>query len=66
MSDMSAVETRMEYEDQRKIISELQSRLATAELKIVDGEKLRKKLHNTILVKLCLCFFHLLLYFSYG
>uniref|UniRef100_A0A165ZDW0 Kinesin-like protein n=2 Tax=Daucus carota subsp. sativus TaxID=79200 RepID=A0A165ZDW0_DAUCS len=49
MSDMSAMETRMGFEDQKKMILELQSRLATSELKIVDGEKLRKKLHNTIL-----------------
>ncbi|KAL8130794.1 hypothetical protein AgCh_006927 [Apium graveolens] len=49
MSDMSALEIRMGFEDQKTIISELQSRLDTAEIKIVDGEKLRKKLHNTIL-----------------
>lgn len=57
MSDMSALETRMGYEDQKLIISELQSRLDTAEIKIVDGEKLRKKLHNTILVNYPCCFF---------
>lgn len=57
MSDMSAMETRMGFEDQKKMILELQSRLATSELKIVDGEKLRKKLHNTILVILFFCFF---------
>lgn len=57
MSDMSALETRMGFEDQKTIISELQSRLDAAEIKIVDGEKLRKKLHNTILVKLFICFF---------
>lgn len=61
MSDMSALETRMGFEDQKKMISELQNCLDIAESKIVDGEKLRKKLHNTILVKkfLCLLFFAL-------
>lgn len=49
MSDMSALETRMGFEDQKKMISELQNCLDIAESKIVDGEKLRKKLHNTIL-----------------
>lgn len=47
---MSAMETRTEYEEQKKFILELQTRLADAETKIVEGEKLRKKLHNTILV----------------
>lgn len=50
MSDMSALETRTGFEEQKKVICELQSRLADAELKIIEGEKLRKKLHNTILV----------------
>ncbi|KAI5642204.1 hypothetical protein M9H77_00282 [Catharanthus roseus] len=49
LSDMSAMETRTEYEEQKKFILELQNRLAEAEMKIVEGEKLRKKLHNTIL-----------------
>ncbi|CAI9088517.1 OLC1v1022861C3 [Oldenlandia corymbosa var. corymbosa] len=49
MSDMSAMETRTEFEQQKKFILELQSRLADAEMKVVEGEKLRKKLHNTIL-----------------
>ncbi|XAR67490.1 Minus-end-directed kinesin ATPase [Bertholletia excelsa] len=49
MSDLSALETRAEFEEQKKIIQDLQSRLAEAEVKIVEGEKLRKKLHNTIL-----------------
>lgn len=51
MSDMSAMETRTEFEEQKKFILELQNRLADAEMKIVEGEKLRKKLHNTILVR---------------
>lgn len=51
MSDMSALETRTEYEEQKKVIFDLRQRLADAETKVVEGEKLRKKLHNTILVK---------------
>lgn len=47
---MSSVETQFECEEQRKLISELQARLADAEFKVIEGEKLRKKLHNTILV----------------
>ncbi|XP_016464861.1 kinesin-like protein KIN-14N [Nicotiana tabacum] len=49
MSDMSALETKTEYEEQKKMIFDLQQRLADAETKVVEGEKLRKKLHNTIL-----------------
>ncbi|GFP89974.1 kinesin-3 [Phtheirospermum japonicum] len=49
LSDISAMETRSEFEEKRALILELKSRLADADLKIVEGEKLRKKLHNTIL-----------------
>ncbi|KAK7846158.1 kinesin-like protein kin-14n [Quercus suber] len=49
LSDSSALETRTEYEGQKKLINELQTRLADAEFKLVEGEMLRKKLHNTIL-----------------
>ncbi|KAJ6293200.1 hypothetical protein OIU78_025228 [Salix suchowensis] len=49
VSDLSAFETKTEFEEQKKLISELQNRLEDAELKIIDGEKFRKKLHNTIL-----------------
>lgn len=52
MSDLSALETRSEFEEQNKLISDLQSRLEDAEFKVIEGEMLRKKLHNTILVKL--------------
>ena len=45
-----ALETMTEYENQKKILESLQSRLEEAEQQILDGEKLRKKLHNTILV----------------
>ncbi|KAK4797152.1 hypothetical protein SAY86_029478 [Trapa natans] len=46
---ISSVETETECEDQRKLIRELQARLEDAEFKVIEGEKLRKKLHNTIL-----------------
>lgn len=46
------METRTEYEEQKKLIHDLQTRLSDAEIKIIEGEKLRKKLHNTILVVL--------------
>ncbi|XP_044472709.1 kinesin-like protein KIN-14M isoform X2 [Mangifera indica] len=49
MSDLSALETKAEFEGQRKLISELRNRLEDAECKLIEGEKLRKKLHNTIL-----------------
>ncbi|XP_059664811.1 kinesin-like protein KIN-14N isoform X2 [Cornus florida] len=49
MSDMSALATRTEFEEQKNIILDLQGRLTDAELKIIEGEKQRKKLHNTIL-----------------
>ncbi|XP_057950155.1 kinesin-like protein KIN-14N [Malania oleifera] len=49
MSDLSALETRVDFEEQKKLNNDLQDRLADAELKIIEGEKLRKKLHNTIL-----------------
>ncbi|KAI3702946.1 hypothetical protein L6452_28700 [Arctium lappa] len=49
MSDVSAFETRTGYEEQKRVNSDLQLRLAETELKLVEGEALRKKLHNTIL-----------------
>ncbi|XP_047342641.1 kinesin-like protein KIN-14N [Impatiens glandulifera] len=49
VADLSALETRTGYEELRSINNDLQTRLADAELKILEGEKLRKKLHNTIL-----------------
>ena len=50
MSDLSAMETRKHFEEQNMTICDLRNRLADAEVKLVEGEKLRKKLHNTILV----------------
>ncbi|XP_061336433.1 kinesin-like protein KIN-14C [Gastrolobium bilobum] len=49
MVDLSASETRKVFEEQKRIIHELQDRLADKEFQVVEGEKLRKKLHNTIL-----------------
>ncbi|RDY05311.1 Kinesin-like protein KIN-14C, partial [Mucuna pruriens] len=48
-ADLSASETRTVYEDQKRIIRELQERLEEKDLQVIEGEKLRKKLHNTIL-----------------
>ncbi|KAK4786957.1 hypothetical protein SAY86_010790 [Trapa natans] len=45
----SSVETQALCEEQRKLITDLQARLTVAESKVMEGEKLRKKLHNTIL-----------------
>nr|GEV14624.1 kinesin-like protein KIN-14C [Tanacetum cinerariifolium] len=42
-------EIRTEYEDQKRIVADLQDRLREAENQLLDGEKLRKKLHNNIL-----------------
>ncbi|KAE9592959.1 hypothetical protein Lal_00029188 [Lupinus albus] len=46
---ISALETRTEFEGRQKFVDELQRRVADAELKVIEGERLRKKLHNTIL-----------------
>lgn len=48
------METMHEFEDQKRLVLDLQQRLADAENKLMEGEKLRKKLHNTILVRLLL------------
>ncbi|KAL1206514.1 Kinesin-like protein KIN-14N [Cardamine amara subsp. amara] len=49
VSDLSTFEKMNEFEDQKQSIIDLKSRVEEAELKLVEGEKLRKKLHNTIL-----------------
>ncbi|KAI3695229.1 hypothetical protein L1987_78221 [Smallanthus sonchifolius] len=49
ISDLSSVDTKVGYEEQKKVNSELQISLAEAESKVVEGEALRKKMHNTIL-----------------
>ncbi|CAL9116197.1 unnamed protein product [Musa acuminata var. zebrina] len=48
-ADMTATETMSEYEEQKKTVNDLQNRLVEAEFLILEAEKLRKKLHNTIL-----------------
>ncbi|WVZ61452.1 hypothetical protein U9M48_011320 [Paspalum notatum var. saurae] len=48
-SDLTASETMTEFENQKKLLESALSRLEEAEQQILDGEKLRKKLHNTIL-----------------
>lgn len=53
MADLSTFEKITEFEDQKESILELKGRLEEAELKLIEGEKLRKKLHNTIQVKTC-------------
>ncbi|WJX44748.1 Kinesin-like protein KIN-14N [Trifolium repens] len=49
VTDISVFETRTEFEGQQKRVDELQRRLVDAEFKLIEGESLRKKLHNTIL-----------------
>ncbi|KAL4332878.1 hypothetical protein GQ457_07G028580 [Hibiscus cannabinus] len=49
MADLSASETRVGYLEQKRIIQDLQDRLADMEHKLLEGESLRKRLHNTIL-----------------
>ncbi|XP_024636850.1 kinesin-like protein KIN-14D isoform X2 [Medicago truncatula] len=49
MADLSAMETRATFEEQKKFIRKLQDQLADKEFQVVEGEKLRKKLHNTVL-----------------
>ncbi|KAM5585764.1 kinesin-like protein KIN-14N [Rosa sericea] len=46
LADLSTMERRTEYEGQKNVISELRTRLADAEFKLIEGEMLRKKLHN--------------------
>ncbi|KAJ8428672.1 hypothetical protein Cgig2_006346 [Carnegiea gigantea] len=48
-SDLSATEMRNQFEEQNILICDLQNRLADAEQRLIEGEKLRKKLHNAIL-----------------
>jgi len=50
MADLTATQTMTEYEEQKNAINDLRNRLADAENQIADAEKLRKELHNTILV----------------
>jgi kinesin family protein C1 len=52
MDDLSSIETRTKFEAQKRIVRELQDRLLDTEFQLSEEEKLRKKLHNTILVSL--------------
>ncbi|KAF3561436.1 hypothetical protein HID58_086692 [Brassica napus] len=49
MVDASMSLTMTEFEDQKQRMRELQDRLADTERQLLEGEVLRKKLHNTIL-----------------
>ncbi|CAM8990323.1 unnamed protein product [Rhodiola kirilowii] len=49
MSGMTEMEIRKESLEQKKLINELRNKLKEAENKIIEGEQIRKKLHNTIL-----------------
>ncbi|XP_058771670.1 kinesin-like protein KIN-14C isoform X1 [Vicia villosa] len=49
MADLSSSETRAVFEKQETTISQLRERLAEKEFQVIEGESLRKKLHNTIL-----------------
>ncbi|KAL6651976.1 hypothetical protein ACP70R_010901 [Stipagrostis hirtigluma subsp. patula] len=48
-ADVTAIEAMTGYEEQKERIKYLEERLACAESQIIEGDKLRKKLHNTIL-----------------
>lgn len=50
MSGMSETVIRTESQEQKKLIMELRNKLEEAEKKIIEGDRIRKKLHNTILV----------------
>lgn len=52
MADQTALEKFTEYEQQKKDLKDLKERMADAEIQIVEAEKLRKKLHNDILVSI--------------
>lgn len=48
-ADLTTSQTLDECEDQKKLVKDLQTRVEEAELQLLEAEKLRKKLHNTIL-----------------
>ncbi|KAJ0972433.1 hypothetical protein J5N97_020392 [Dioscorea zingiberensis] len=49
MADLTTRETISEYLEQKKTIIDLQNHVAEQEIQILEAEKLRKQLHNTIL-----------------
>jgi hypothetical protein len=50
LADVTVIEAMTGYEEQKERLKYVEERLAHAELQIVEGDRLRKKLHNTILV----------------
>ncbi|KAG0482767.1 hypothetical protein HPP92_010851 [Vanilla planifolia] len=48
-ADLVAIETVQDNEAQKKLICQLQCQVADLEHQLIESEKLRKKLHNTIL-----------------
>lgn len=50
MADLSASEISTRFELQKRVERELRDRIAEYELKIIEGDRLRKKLHNDIQV----------------
>lgn len=50
LADVTVIEAMTGYKEQKEKIKYLEERLAQAESQIVEGDALRKKLHNTILV----------------
>lgn len=50
MADLSAYEKNVACQDQETVIKNLKEQLAEREIRLREGEDLRKKLHNTILV----------------
>lgn len=57
MADLTSSEIRTEYEGQKEMISKLEDQLREKEGQLNEGERLRKKLHNTILVSFFLIMF---------
>ncbi|GJN01655.1 hypothetical protein PR202_ga18935 [Eleusine coracana subsp. coracana] len=49
LADVTAIEAMTGYKEQKERLQYVEERLAYAESQIVEGDRLRKKLHNTIL-----------------
>lgn len=56
-ADLTSIEIIQENETNKKLVSELQSHVIDLEYQLVEAEKLRKKLHNTILVCFLIIFY---------
>lgn len=54
---MISIEIVQENETQKNFLNELQSHVTDLECQLVEAEKLRKKLHNTILVCFLIIFY---------